>query len=69
MKDSSGCIVPIVSLAATALLTLLITAARIRARDDGIDLMRKEAIEHGVGEWAIDPKTGEKAFTWKGAGK
>jgi hypothetical protein len=23
------------------------------------------AIEAGVGEWRIDPKTGEKSFTWK----
>lgn len=31
----------------------------------GIKDMGDDAIEKGVAEWKIDPKTGEKAFTWK----
>ena len=28
--------------------------------------LQRDAIEHGVAEWTIDPKSGERAFRWKG---
>lgn len=35
--------------------------------DAGIRETQASAIEAGAAEWRIDPKTGEKQFTWLGA--
>ena len=36
-----------------------------RIKDDAKKAVQDEAIEAGVAEWRINPKTGEKSFEWK----
>lgn len=35
--------------------------------EGGRGMVRRAAIEHGVAEWTVDPRTGATKFEWKGS--
>ena len=67
MRDALGCLAACVGIGIIAFAVFSI--GWWHGRDYYRNQMRKDAIEAGVAEWRVDPKTGATEFVFKGATK